>query len=146
MARTIAGVVVGYLVMVLVVVASFSLAYLAMGADAAFKPVTYEPSVLWIAVSFALGFIGAVLGGWVCAAIARTPTATTALAVILLVLGVVIAIPSFTQTVAPKPRLGPVGHMEAMQSGQTPAWVAVLNPIVGAVGVMLGGRLRKRQP
>src|SRR5688572_23714365 len=125
MARAIAGVVVGYLVMALTVMASFSAAYLAMGADATFKPGTFEPSALWIAVSFALGFIGAVLGGWVCAAIARTSTATTALAVILLVLGLLIAIPTLTQTVPPQPRLGPVGNMEAMRSGQTPAWVAV---------------------
>jgi hypothetical protein len=30
--------------------------------------------------------------------------------------------------------------MEAMQEAIQPVWMALLNPVIGAVGVLLGGR------
>ncbi|HVF47646.1 MAG TPA: hypothetical protein VNA17_08785, partial [Pyrinomonadaceae bacterium] len=36
-----------------------------------------------------------------------------------------------------------VPNMEAMTKAQTPIWIALLNPIIGIVGAMIGGRLRK---
>ncbi len=62
MARTIGSVILGYLVMVIVVFATFSLAYQAMGVDRAYQPGTYDVSGLWIAVSIVLGILAAILG------------------------------------------------------------------------------------
>ncbi|MDQ3667052.1 MAG: hypothetical protein M3410_10870 [Acidobacteriota bacterium] len=42
MLRAVLAVIVGYVVMVLLVFATFSLAYLLMGADGAFRPGTYK--------------------------------------------------------------------------------------------------------
>jgi hypothetical protein len=36
-----------------------------------------------------------------------------------------------------------VGNMEAMMNARQPAWIALLNHLIGAVGVMLGSRKKK---
>ena len=56
MLRTIGAVVLGYLAMALVVFVALSGAYLAVGADGAFRPGVYEVSALWIGISLVVGF------------------------------------------------------------------------------------------
>lgn len=145
MLKNIGAVVAGYIVMFVLVFVTFSAAYLAMGAEGAFKTGSYEVTALWLAVSFVLSFIAALGGGFVCAAIAQNPKATLALAGLVLVLGLLLAIPVLTSqdNGAPQIRDSSVGNLQAMQYAKQPAWVAVLNPILGAVGVMLGARLKK---
>ena len=62
-----------------------------------------------------------------------------------LILGLALAIPV---ALAPedetsKIRTGEVSSMEAMQVAQQPIWLAFLNPILGAAGALIGGRLKK---
>lgn len=142
MFRDIAGVVAGYLVMVALVFASFSIAFIAMGADRAFEPGTYQVTGLWIAVSFVLGFVAAVMGGTVCAMVAKSVRGTTALMVMVLALGILMAFPVLMADPVKKERTGDVGNMQAMMDAVQPAWVALINPVVGAVGVSIGGRRR----
>ena len=143
MFRSIAAVVVGYLVMFLLVFTLFTAAYLAMGTEAAFTPGTYEVSTLWVVISFVLGLVAALVGGYVCAAIARRGKAPLALAALVLGLGILFAIPVLTAPRESAPRTGGVPNLEAMQNARTPGWVALLNPFVGAVGVLLGARLKR---
>ena len=143
MYRSIAAVVVGYLVMFLLVFTLFTAAYLAMGTEAAFTPGTYEVSTLWVVISFVLGLVAALVGGYVCAAIARRGKAPLALAALVLGLGLLFAIPMLTAPKASAPRAGGVPNLEAMRNARTPGWVALLNPFVGAVGVLLGARLKR---
>jgi hypothetical protein len=145
MLRTIGGVVIGYVVLALFVFATFSLTYLLLGADGAFLPGSYTVSTLWLLISFVLGLIGAVLGGYVCASIAKNSRAPIILAGIVLVLGLLLAIPVLTapSEAGPQAREGNVGNMEAMQKAKQPGWVAIVNPIVGAIGIMIGARLKK---
>lgn len=147
MLRGILGVIAGYVVMFVVVFGSFTAAYLAMGAEKAFRPGTYDVSMLWIAISIVLGLVAAIAGGLVCAAIAKGGKAPMALAILVVVLGVLMAIPTLNapDAGAPVERTGDVGNMAAMQSARTPSWVAFLNPVIGAVGVMLGAGLRKKR-
>jgi L-lactate permease len=35
--------------------------------------------------------------------------------------------------------------MEAMMKAREPLWVAVVNPVLGAIGVFVGGSLRKNR-
>ena len=119
MVRAISSVVVGYVAMFAAIFLAFSGLYLLLGQDLSFQPGSYEPSVLWTVVSFALGVGAAALGGYVCAWIART-AATPA-----------------------EPRTGEVGNLDAMMKAKQPAWVAVANPFVGLAGVLLGSRLRR---
>jgi len=67
MLRAILSVIAGYVTMFMVVMATFSVAFLALGTERAFAPGSWDPSVLWLVVSFALGLLAAVVGGWVCA-------------------------------------------------------------------------------
>jgi hypothetical protein len=144
MLRTIGAVVIGYVVLVLFVFVTFSLTYLLLGADGAFEPGSYNVSTLWLIISFVVGLLAAVLGGYVCASIARNARAPIILAGIVLVLGLLLAIPV---VMTPSEgglqvREGNVGIFEAMQNAKQPAWVALVNPIVGAIGIMIGARLK----
>ena len=138
------GVIVGYLVMFAFVFVTFTVAFLLMGTERAFKPGSYDVSGLWIGVSFILALAAAILGGLVCAWIARDTKALVGLAGLVLVLGFLMALPVLTAKAEPKARSGAVGNMEAMQNAAQPAWIALLNPLVGAGGALVGGRLRRQ--
>ncbi len=147
MKRQIAGAVAGYLAMVVCIIASFSAAFPLLGMDRLFRPGTYEASTLWITLSFVLGLGGAIVGGFVAAAVGRAPRAVHILAVLVLTFGVLSAVAAMT---ADHPRggaRGPEATMAtAMSNARQPAWVALLNPLLGVVGVLIGGRRRSTQP
>jgi hypothetical protein len=143
MGRLIGAVVAGYFVMFGVVFLLFSAAYTLMGADRAFKPGSYEPGNLWIWIMFIGGFVAALVGGWVCARISSNPQAVKWLAVLVLALGILCAIPSLMATPRKEPRPAGLSNMEAMKKAQTPTWVALSNPVIGVAGVWFGGRRRK---
>ncbi|MEJ2311070.1 MAG: hypothetical protein P8Y10_00140 [Gemmatimonadales bacterium] len=140
--KTFGGVVIGYLMMVAFVFLSFSIAYGIMGADRAFQPGVYDVTSLWIITSFMLGLAGAILGGYVCEAIAREERAPKLLAVVVLLLGFAFAVPVLTTTSPSAPREGAVSNAVAMQNAQQPPWVALLNPLFGAIGVLIGAGAR----
>jgi hypothetical protein len=147
MLRKIGGVIAGYVVMALFVFLSFTLAYLAMGADGAFRPGTYDVSGLWVAAALVLSLAAAVLGGWVCVLVARSRGAAVALAVVVLVLGLLMVLPVLMGTrPEPGPRAGEVGNLQAMSSAQQPLWLTLLNPVLGAAGTLAGARLGKGSP
>jgi hypothetical protein len=145
MLKAVLAVIVGYLVMALLVFSSFSLAYLLMGADGAFRPGTYDVTPLWLVVSFVFSFIAAVVGGWVCATIARRSTAAKGFAAVVFILGLIVAISIFmaSDDARPKVREGNVGNIAAMQNAKQPAWVALMNALIGPAGILLGARLKE---
>ena len=144
MVRAIVSVVVGYVAMFAAIFLAFSGLYLILGQDLSFQPGRYEPSMLWTVVSFVLGVGAAVLGGAVCARIARTAKPPKVLAGVVLVIGVLSAIPVLMAAETPaEARTGEVGNLDAMTKAKQPAWVALANPFVGLVGVLIGARLRR---
>lgn len=143
MIRTIAGVVIGYIVTALLVFILFSAAYLAMGTGNAFLPGSYQVSSLWLAVSVVLSFVAALAGGYVAAAVSRGTRAPLVLACAVLILGILFALPALGQP-DPGPRAGDVGNVAAMMNARQPAWLLLLNPVIGAVGILVGSRLRKQ--
>lgn len=147
MLRNIGGVILGYIIFALTIFLTFSAAYLLMGASLAFEPGTYEPSTLWLVTSFVLGVAATILAGYVCAVIAGGSRAPLALAVLVLVLGLLFAIPVLRAANHTRERLtrpAEVSNMEAMQNAVQPGWVALLNPFLGFAGVLVGARLRRR--
>jgi hypothetical protein len=144
MLRAIGSVILGYLVMAVTVFVTFSIAYLLLGTEGAFKPGSYDVSLLWMVLSIALSFAAAVLGGFVCAAVAKTSTPPKVLAAIVLILGLALAVPALTQGDVSPPRSESLGNIEAMQNAQQPIWMALLNPLIGAAGVLVGARRRRR--
>ncbi len=145
MGRAIVSVIVGYVVMAVTVFITFTVAYLVLGPDGAFKPGSYDISAAWAVVSLLLSFAAAVAGGFVCAIVAKTPTPPKVLAALVLVLGLALTIPSLTRdAVQPQVRSGEVGNVAAMQEAQQPLWITLLNPLIGAIGVLVGAGLAKR--
>src|SRR5262249_2108960 len=144
MGRSILSVVVGYAVMFAAIFLTFSGLYLLLGQELSFQPGSYDPSMLWTVVSFVLGMGAAILGGDVCAWIARTAKPPQVLAGGGLGLGALAAVPVLMAASTPaEARTGEVGNLDAMMKAKQPAWVAVANPFVGLVGVLLGSRLRR---
>lgn len=145
MLRAVGGVVLGYLVIAALVFLCLSLAYVILGGDLAFQPETYEVSWLWIFASFILSFAAALVGGLVCAAVARGKGAVAVLAGIVLVLGLAMAMPELGRPEIAARRPDRVGNFEAFQNAEQPAWVMVVLPFLGAAGVLLGGALSGRR-
>jgi hypothetical protein len=142
--RVLAGAVLGYVVVSVVVFAALSIGFRAVGPDVAFWPGTYEASGAWIALSFVIGFASAFAGGRVASLVAPGGRAVVALAFVLFALGVLFALaPLVTDLppVAPRPE-GPLDVTAAMQHARTPTWVGFVNPFIGVAGVLLGGRRR----
>ena len=144
MVSKVVGVIVGYVVMAVLVFLTFSLAYVIMGASHAFKPGRYDPSLRWVVISFFLGFVAALAGGYTCATIAKSKRAAQVLAGLVFFIGIIVAIPVLTSGDARlNVRTGHVSNMEAMTKARTPGWVALMNPLIGAVGVMVGAGLKE---
>lgn len=143
MLRSILGGIAGYIVMFIFVFATFTAAYLALGTDRAFAQGTYQVSWLWILVSTVLGTIGAIIGGYVAALAGKGSTAVKVLAGIILVMGILTIAMAAMAPALTDARGADVPNMEAMTKAQTPLWIAVINPIIGILGAMIGGRMRK---
>ena len=143
MGRIIGAVIAGYVAMLGVVFFVFSAIYFFIGADRAFRPGSYEPSMLWILIMFVVGFLAAVLGGWVSVKVAANLQGPKWLAVLVIVLGILFALPSLLAKPSKEPRPAGLSNMEAMKKAQTPAWVALSNPVIGVAGVWVGGWRRR---
>lgn len=146
MGRSIIAVIASYLLMFVLTFLAFTGAYMVLRADGSFKPGSFEASNSWIAIAFGVNFIVALIGGLICAAIARGGKAPLVLAIVVFVLGLLLAIPSLVaqKTSAGLVRSGDVPMMEAMQKAQEPVWVPFTFPIVGAIGVLIGAKLKRR--
>lgn len=147
MVRFVGAIVVGYLVMMLAVIGIFTAAYPLIGIDRLFEPGSYEAARGWIVLSFAIGLVAAMTAGSVCARIAPATGAPLWLAAIVLVLGGLMAIPVLTSADETRGGVRPpnITMSEAMAHAHQPVWVALLNPLVGAAGILMGAGPRNRQ-
>jgi hypothetical protein len=141
MLRPYLAVFLGYVSLVVVMIVASAGAYTLMGAEGAFKPGSYEPSGLWLTVMFVFGFVAALVGGLVCGNLARSATPSLVLVGLVLVLGLIMAIPVVTaKDDGPTVRAGDVDNVEALRNARQPGWVALTNPFLGALGVFIGSR------
>jgi F0F1-type ATP synthase assembly protein I len=146
MLRTILAVIAAYVTMFVLLFATFTGAFLIMGTEWSFKPGSFEASNAWVAMSLIAGLVISILAGFICAVIAKGGKAPVILAIVVFVLGMVLAIPSVIahQRNAGRVRAGNLTQAEAMQNAVEPIWAPFTFPIIGAVGVLIGGKLRKR--
>jgi hypothetical protein len=144
--RSAIGVIVGYILMFVLQVAAFMTIYTVMGANWSFKPASYQASTRWTVMQFVVIFVTAAIAGLACAIIARGGKATLLLAAVVLVIGFALGVlgtamrPADTHEV----RTGDVANMEAMSKARHPMWVVFLGPVIGALGVVVGGKLKRR--
>ena len=146
MARAIIGVIAGYVVMFILNFLGFVTLYAVIGSDQAFKPGLFLASNKWIAISFVIIFITGTIAGLVCAAIAKGGKAPFALAIVVIVLGLLLAILAMmkAQANAKFVRGANVPQMEAAQKAYWPTWTPFTFPVISAIGVLVGGRLKRR--
>lgn len=147
MLRTIAGVVVGYIVIALCVFGVLTIAFISLGPDWAFQEGSYHVSIGWALMMLAAGFAAALVGGLVCRAIAgRHRRAISALAVVIVLLGgldAALRLSAPARTDAELVRAEDTPVFEAAGKAQSPVWMGIANPIVGVAGVLLAGALRR---
>jgi hypothetical protein len=103
----------------------------------------------WAVVSVVVNLVSAIIGGIVCALIARSRKAPLAFAIIVFILGVLAAIPALQDgAAAPSEALTTEDFMrmtmiEIMR--QTPVWYALANPFIKAAGIMLGASVVRKK-
>jgi magnesium-transporting ATPase (P-type) len=146
MVRSVLGVIIGYIVMFVLQIIAFMSIYSMMGAEWSFKQGTFEASTAWTAMQFTVILITTIIAGLICAVIAKGGKAPLVLAGLVLVLGLALGAASMTMRPADthEVRTASVPNMEAMQKARHPAWVIFMGPIIGAVGVMIGGKLKRQ--
>jgi hypothetical protein len=146
MFKTIGGVILGYISIVVFVFFSFSLTFLLLGTERTFQPSSYEVTPLWLVASLALSLIAAIIGGKVCVIIAGRSGAAKGLAGLVLVLGILSAVMAVRASgEAPGARTGIVSNTQAMMNVREPVWFSVVMPVIGVAGVLIGGRTRSNR-
>jgi hypothetical protein len=141
MLKAVGGVVGGYVAMRLFVFVTTAISFLVMGADRVFALSSYDVTWLWLVVSLVLSLVAAIVAGAVCRRIAKGSGPVMGLATLVLIVGVVSAVPVLTASSQDSAaRAEEVSVMDAMRSAKQPAWTALLLPWVGLVGVMIGGK------
>ena len=146
MGRTILAVVISYVAMLVVAFIAFTCAFLVFGSEVVFRPGTYEASTTWVAVAFAINIVDAIIGGFVCVVIAKRGQAQFALAVVVIVLGLLVAFADTKkrQANAGVVRAADTPKMEAIQKAYWPVWVPFAFPFTAAAGVLLGAKLKRK--
>ena len=146
MVRSIIAVIVSYIAMFVLNFLGFVSLYAIVGPSHAFRPRLYLASNRWILMGVAVMFVSGIIAGLICAAIARGRKASLALAGLILVVGLLLAIPAVmkSRANAGMVRVGDVTSMEAMEKATWPIWAPLVFPFVSAVGAVIGGKLKKR--
>jgi hypothetical protein len=140
------GVVLGYILIAVLTFMTFSAFYLAIGADRAYNPGTYDVSPLWIAVSALLTLLAGLAGGYVCKSVSGDKGTVVILAGIVLGLGIAVAsLQAVTKKPSTEVRTSAVSNYEAMKKPQQPVWYLFASPIISAAGIIIGGGAMPRK-
>jgi hypothetical protein len=147
--KAILGVIVGYVVIFVWVMVTMAVALMVLDRSFAYEQGTLEATGRWSLVAIALGLVGAILGGFVTAVIAPSPrrTPVKVLAGILLVLGLALAVLHVLvddPTAEPSKPVAQMSMFEAASESIAPTWYNFAIPVVGCVGVLIGGGLKRR--
>jgi hypothetical protein len=65
------------------------------------------------------------------------------LVALVVVLGLVSAVPALYAVEATAVRTGEISNLQAMMNAKEPKWVSVLLPVIGVIGVVIGGKTKK---
>ena len=140
MLRTIAGVFIGWVIMAIIVMATFIITMAVMGLEGILQPDSYWTTTTFNIIVLAGGLAGAIIGGLICKLIARNAHAAFALAAVVLAMG---AGSFFMNMQKPDPpaRIAAATLEDIGTHGKEPTWFALGKTIAGAVGVLLGASL-----
>ena len=144
MGRVIGGVIAGYVAMMALIFVLATAAWFVVGAHGAFVPGSWRTTGLWIAISAICALVAAAPASRLTAIIAQGDRrALQGLVILIVVLGLVFAVPVLTRTdgtIAGRPDIVSMG--DAMSKAAQPGWLALLLPLLGAMGAVLGWKHR----
>lgn len=145
MLRAILGVVVSYAVLFFLWMALFFGVYALLGPERVFQPDSYEVANLWLVLTGVITFGGAMAGGYLCAVISKSNRACQVLAFVVFLIAIFLCIKAMRRdTGGLHIRAGEVTNREAVELAVVPTWMHLLNPVIGAAGVLLGARIKLR--
>lgn len=143
MVRKLLAVFAGYAVMAILVMLGFSMVWFAP-EQAFVSRESLEVKSGFVYYTLVMSFVAAMIGGYVCGKIGRNKTCVPVLAGVVLVAGLAMAVNS---TRKEKPHFSPdqlaaMSIQEKAEHGRQPDWYSFAMPVLGAVGVLIGGRRR----
>lgn len=144
MVRSIVAVIVSYIVMFVLIFVCFAALVFGLGIDGLLKPGSFQGGLLITIAAPSITIITGFFGGWLCAKIARSAKAIWALAAVTLVVGAIFAVGTLQKPFPADPRPADMTLEQFMEVGREPTWVAVSNPIIGSIAVLIGGLLTTR--
>lgn len=144
MLRVIAGIIVGWIIMAVLVMATFGIAMFALGWSGTFQPDSYWTTNTFNIIVLIGGFIAAVVGGAMCSFIARNGKAVLLLVALVLVVGMGGALMNMSKP-DPPARVGEPTIQDLTTHGKEPTWFAFTKVALAAVGLLIGSSLVSRR-
>jgi cytochrome bd-type quinol oxidase subunit 2 len=145
MLKSILAVIASYAVMFIFLFAAFTGCYFALGTEGTFQSDSYNVTTVWIGLTVVVCLLAGIIGGLLCAAISKSKRTCQIFAFIVFFGGLLACIPAMQRSPdAPNTRAGEVSNFEAMGLAVSPMWLHLLTPVVSAVGVLLGARMKGR--
>ncbi len=132
----------GYILMFVVLFATLTAMYFALGSERTFLPGSFAVTPLWMVVFCFFHFDAGMVAGVVVAKLSSDRKVPLILATMALLFGVLLALPA-VQGTAPVavPRVASLTNMQAMMQAQTPVWIQLIVPALSALGVIAGATL-----
>jgi hypothetical protein len=140
MLRLIAGVIVGFVVMAVIVMATFGITMAVLGLEGIIQPNSWWTSNAFNIIVLVGGLIAAIAGGMVCKAISRTTAATLVLVAIVLIMGTGSVVIN-TNKPDPPARIEAVTMEGIQKNGKEPHWFAIFKIVLAAAGLVIGSSL-----
>lgn len=144
MVRNILAVIIGYIGYFILVFVTFSALYLALGPEQTFFPGKFDVTMTWVVPSVALMIFCGVAGGFIAALIGTDSRVGIGLAIVIFILGIAMTLPDMLAAPPTGVRDPNLGNWDAMLQARTPLWVLIANPVVAALGALIGASLRRR--
>ena len=146
MIRSIIAVIASYLTMFVLGFIAFAGAFLILGSEVVFKPGVFAVTTTWIGIGFVICIVEAIIGGFLCALIAKGGRAPLALAILAFVLALAVSVADMNKGKmnAGMIRTASTPQMEAIQKVYWPMWVPFAFSFTSPIGILIGAKLRRR--
>lgn len=139
MVRSIAAVVVSYIVLMLLTMGMFAGMVFGFGIDGLLKPNSFQGNMIITILAPSITLIAGLVGGLVCAKIGRSKKTVMVFAGLVLILGFVQGFVTLQKPFPADPRDPNMTLEQFLAVGREPTWIVIFNPIGGAIAVLVGG-------
>jgi hypothetical protein len=103
--------------------------------------------MFWIVLTLAIAFFVCMFAGYVCAAISKSWRVCQVFALLVFLLSLIQCFSALKRNPdAPNIRAGEVEMFDAMKLAVSPLWLHLVNPILSGAGVLIGARMKRRNP